>query len=47
MNVYNNYYHQATSTVNQVAFTYFQKNPPIIYINQNLPSNTIDNYPLN
>lgn len=45
MNVYNNYFQQATQTVSQPAFTYFQKNPSIIYINQNIPTNTLDNYP--
>ena len=46
MNVYNNYFLQATQTVSQPAFNYFTKNPSIIYINQNIPTNTIDNYPV-
>lgn len=45
MNVYNNFFLQATQTVSQPAFSYFTKNPSIIYINQNIPTNTLDNYP--
>lgn len=45
MNVYNNYFLHAAQTVSQPLFSYFQRNPSIIYINQNLPTNTIDNYP--
>jgi len=45
MNVYNNYFAQARQVVNQPLFTYFQRNPSIVYINQNIPTNTIDNYP--
>jgi len=45
MNAYNNYFLQATQIVSQPSFSYFTKNPSIIYINQNIPTNTIDNYP--
>ena len=45
MNVYNKYFAQATQTVSQPAFTVYQKNPSIIYINQNVPTNTLDNFP--
>lgn len=45
MNVYNNYFQQAAQTITQTVFTYFTKNPSIIYINQNIPTNTLDNYP--
>ncbi len=46
MNVYNNYFVHMTQSVSQPLFTFYQKNPSIIYINQNLPTNTIDNYPV-
>ena len=46
MNVYNNYFVYMTQSVSQPVFTFYQKNPSIIYINQNLPTNTIDNYPV-
>ncbi len=46
MNVYNNYFQQAAQTVNQPLFTYYQRAPSIIYINQNIPTNTIDNFPI-
>lgn len=45
MNVYNNYFLQSNQNVSQPLFTFFQKNPSIVYINQNNPTNTIDNYP--
>lgn len=45
MNFYNNFFVQVTQNVSQPLFTYYQRNPSIIYINQNLPTNTIDNYP--
>ncbi len=45
MNVYSNYFLHSAQTVSQPLFTYFQKNPSIIYINQNSPTNTLDNYP--
>ena len=45
MNAYNNYFQQAAQTISQTTFTYFTKNPSIIYINQNIPTNTLDNYP--
>jgi hypothetical protein len=45
INFYNNFYLHTSQVVSQPLFTYFQINPSLVYINQNLPSNTLDNYP--
>ena len=45
INVYSNYFLQSYQNVSQPLFSYYQKNPSIIYINKNIPTNTIDNYP--
>lgn len=45
VNFYNNYYHQSTQSYNQPSFSIYAQNVPIINIDQNLPSNTLDTYP--
>jgi hypothetical protein len=45
MDVFNSYVTYATQTINQPLFSVFTKNPSIIYVYQNLPTNTLDNYP--
>jgi hypothetical protein len=47
INFYNNYFLQNKQTFNQPSFSIFTKNPSTVYINQNFPCNTIDNYPTN
>lgn len=45
INFYNNYYQQSTRTISQPSWGLFTTNVPLIYIDQNLPSNTLDTYP--
>jgi hypothetical protein len=45
INFYNNYFLQNSQTFNQPSFSVFSMNPALIFINQNAPSNTVDNYP--
>lgn len=45
INFYNNYFLQNKQTFSQPSFSIFTKNPSTVYINQNFPCNTIDNYP--
>ena len=45
INFYNNHFLQNTRTFNQPSFSIFTKNPSMIRINQNTPTNNIDNYP--
>jgi len=45
INFYNNYFLVNTRTFDQPDFAHFTKNVPLIFINQNVPSNMIDIYP--
>jgi hypothetical protein len=45
INFYNSFFLSNSRTFNQPSWGTFTKNPSLIFINQNLPSNTIDNYP--
>lgn len=45
INFYNNFFLANKQTFVQPSFTIFTMNPSLIYINQNFPCNTIDNYP--
>lgn len=45
INFYNKFFLSNSRTFDQPAWNIFTKNPSLIFINQNLPSNTIDNYP--
>jgi hypothetical protein len=46
INFYNNYYRQSTRTINQPSWGLFTTNVPLIYFDKNLPSNTLDTYPI-
>ena len=45
VNFYNNYYHYTTRTYNQPDFSTFTKPVSSVYMDQNLPANSFDNYP--
>lgn len=45
INFYNNHFLQNSRTFGQPSFGIFTKNPSLIFINQNSPTNQIDNYP--
>jgi hypothetical protein len=45
INFYNNYYLANQQTFVQPSFSIFTRNPALVFINQNYPSNTIDYYP--
>lgn len=45
INFYNNFFRQSYQTISQPSFGIYTTNVPLIYIDQNLPSNTLDTYP--
>jgi hypothetical protein len=45
INFYNSYVLFNSRTFNQPSWAIFTMNPSLIYINQNTPCNSIDNYP--
>lgn len=45
INFYNNYFLANKQTFAQPSYSIFTMNPSLIFINQNFPCNTIDNYP--
>lgn len=45
INFYNTFFLSNSRTFAQPVWGIFTRNPSLIFINQNLPSNTIDNYP--
>jgi hypothetical protein len=45
INFYSNYFLANSQTFAQPSFSIFTMNPSLVYINQNLPCNTIDYYP--
>lgn len=45
INFYNTFFLSNSRTFSQPVWGIFTRNPSLIFINQNLPSNTIDNYP--
>lgn len=45
INFYNNQFLQNSKTFSQPSFSIFTMNPSLVFINQNTPSNEIDNYP--
>jgi len=48
INFYNNFFLANSQTFNQPSFaSTFSMNPSLIFINQNTPCNSIDNYPSN
>lgn len=45
INFYSNYFLANKQTFAQPSYSIFTMNPSLIFINQNFPCNTIDNYP--
>ena len=45
INFYTNFFLGNSRTFNQPSFSIFTKNTALIFINQNTPTHSIDNYP--
>ena len=46
-NFYQDFFLHTRQMKDQPLFSYYQRSPSIIYVNQNDPTNTLDNYPRN